>query len=335
MSNILGERTIEFDNVYIHSYASVGGKKEGEGPLKRWFDKIFYDEYLKEKSFEKAESMLQKEALKIALKKGDFTPDKIGAIFAGDLLNQCIGSSFGLRDFKVPFIALYGACSTMILSIGVASTFIDAKALNTAASITSSHFCSSERQFRYPLEYGSVRTPTAQWTATAAGAVILTNTKTPIKVTKYTPGKLIDLGVKDANNMGAAMAPAAADTILQFFKDTRVSPEIYDKIFTGDLGVVGSRLLHEILKGEGINIEKLHNDCGKLLYDLEKDDVHAGASGCGCVGSTLAGMILSKLQSGEYKKVLVCGTGALLSTVSTSQGESIPCVAHLIEIERI
>lgn len=207
MSKIIGGRTIEFENVYIHSFAAVGGKKEGEGPLSKYFDKIFYDEYLKEKSFEKAESMLQKSALEIALKKGNLNPENIGALFAGDLLNQCIGSSFGLRDFGIPFVGLYGACSTMALSIGVASTFIDAKALKTAASITSSHFCSSERQFRFPLEYGSVRTPTAQWTATASGAVILTGTKTPLRIAKYTPGKLVDLGVKDANNMGAAMAP--------------------------------------------------------------------------------------------------------------------------------
>ena len=334
MSKIIGGRTIEFENVYIHSFAAVGGKKEGEGPLSKYFDKIFYDEYLKEKSFEKAESMLQKSALEIALKKGNLNPENIGALFAGDLLNQCIGSSFGLRDFGIPFVGLYGACSTMALSIGVASTFIDAKALKTAASITSSHFCSSERQFRFPLEYGSVRTPTAQWTATASGAVILTDAKTHLRVAKYTPGKLVDLGVKDANNMGAAMAPAAADTILKFFEDTHISPENYDKIFTGDLGIVGTRLLHEILMGEGLNIEKRHADCGKLLFDPQTADVHAGASGCGCVGSTLAGMILRKMTDGEYKRVLVCGTGALLSTVSTSQGETIPCVAHLIEIEK-
>ena len=208
MAKRQGERTILFENgVYVHSFAAVAGKKEGEGPMRDWFDKVFTDEYMQEKSFEKAESMLQKEALERALEKGGLTPQKINYVFAGDLLNQCIGSSFGIRDMGIPFLGLYGACSTMTLSLGTASTFIESGAANLAAAVTSSHFCSSERQFRFPLEYGSQRTPTAQWTVTASGCCIVSSKKSKIKVNRYTAGEIVDLGITDANNMGAAMAP--------------------------------------------------------------------------------------------------------------------------------
>ncbi len=208
MSKRTGRRTIEFENgVYVHSFGAVAGKKESEGPMSEWFDKTFTDEYLNQDSFEKAESMLQKEALLIALKKGDLKPEKLNYVFAGDLLNQCIGSSFGIRDMGVPFIGLYGACSTMMLSLGMASVFVESGAAELAAAVTSSHFCSSERQFRFPLEYGNQRTPTAQWTVTASGACVVTSKQTKIQVCRYTAGEIVDLGVKDANNMGAAMAP--------------------------------------------------------------------------------------------------------------------------------
>ncbi len=335
MAKRLGGRTVELEKgVYIHSFAAVAGKKEGEGPMGEWFDQIFTDEYMNEDSFEKAESMLQKEALNMAMKKGGIKPEKLDYIFAGDLLNQCIGSSFGIRDIGVPFIGLYGACSTMTLSLGLASVFVESGAAKLAAAVTSSHFCSSERQFRFPLEYGSQRTPTAQWTVTAAGSCIVTAKKTKTRVNRYTAGEIVDLGVKDANNMGAAMAPAAADTLLNFFKDTGSGPDDYDCIFTGDLGYVGSELLTELLNRQGVNLQN-HMDCGKLMFDKERQDVHSGGSGCGCVGSLFCSYILSNLQNGEWKKVLVMGTGALLSTVSTGQGESIPCIAHLVELERV
>ena len=207
MATRVGKRTVAFDNVNLLSSAAIGGKKEGEGPLSSWFDKINYDEYLGTTSFEKAESMLQKNALDLAIQKAKIKAEDIDYVFAGDLLNQCIGSSFGIRDMGLPFLGLYGACSTMALSVGLASVFVDSGAARLAAAVTSSHFCSSERQFRFPLEYGSQRTPTAQWTATASGAVLLTTKECEIKIKHYTAGEIVDLGIKDANNMGAAMAP--------------------------------------------------------------------------------------------------------------------------------
>lgn len=333
MAKRIGKRTVEFEEVFMLSSAAVGGKKEGEGPLKDYFDKVFNDEYLGTGSFEKAESALQKNALNLAIKKGGVKESEIDYVCAGDLLNQCIGSSFGIRDMGLPFLGLYGACSTIALGIGVASIFVDSGAANIAAAVTSSHFCSSERQFRFPLEYGSQRPPTSQWTATAAGAVIISSKQSKIKINHFTAGEIVDLGIKDANNMGAAMAPAAADTILHFFRDTATAPECYDKIFTGDLGFVGSELLYELMNKNGVDIKSKHEDCGKLLYNREGQDVHAGGSGCGCVGSTLAGYIVNNMLEGKLKRVLVCGTGALLSTVSTGQGESIPSIAHLIELK--
>lgn len=327
-------RTIEFSGVYVQSSAAVGGKKEGEGPMKNCFDRIFEDEYLKEDSFEKAESMLQKEALQYALSKAGVEAEALDYIFAGDLLNQCIGSSFGIRDMGVPFIGLYGACSTMALSAGVAAQFVDSGSAKLAAAVTSSHFCSAERQFRYPLEYGNQRTPTSQWTATAAGALLLGCSHTNVEISHYTAGEIVDLGVKDANNMGAAMAPAACSTLLHFFADTGLTPNDFDVIFTGDLGYVGSDLLYTLTEKEGLDIKQRHMDCGKLMYDRVKQDVHAGGSGCGCVGSIIAGHIIPKIHGGEFKSVLVCGTGALLSTVSTQQGESIPSIAHVIALRQ-
>ena len=253
MAKRQGNRTVEFENgIYIHSFAAVAGKKEGEGPMKDWFDEIFTDEYLGKDSFEQAESMLQKEALERAMKKGDLKPKDLNYVFAGDLLNQCIGSSFGIRDMGIPFVGMYGACSTMTLSLGMASTFVESGSARYAAAVTSSHFCSSERQFRFPLEYGSQRPPTAQWTVTAAGCCIVSSKKSSLQVKRYTAGEIVDLGITDANNMGAAMAPAAADTLLNFLKDTNTHPEDYDYVFTGDLGFVGSELFLELLVRQGV-----------------------------------------------------------------------------------
>lgn len=271
-----------------------------------------------------------------ALSKAGKTPDEVDFSLAGDLLNQCIGSSFGLRSLNMPFIGLYGACSTMALSLGLASMLVDCGAARVTVASTSSHFCSAERQFRLPLEYGGQRTPTSQRTATAAGASVVESRRNgKPTVDAVTIGRITDLGIKDANNMGAAMAPAAANTIADFLKDTSSSPSDFDMILTGDLGKVGSRLLCELLqKDRGIDIESVHADCGLLLYDIEKQDVHAGGSGCGCGASVLNSYIMRRLESGELSRVLFVATGALMSPTSSLQGESIPSIAHAVLLSK-
>ena len=332
----IGKRTIIFENKpRIISYGSVVGKKEHEGPLSNEFDSYTTDSFFGEKSFEKAESKLQKTAVQTALDKAGLTPDDIDNIFAGDLLNQCIGSSFGLRSFGIPFIGLYGACSTMALSVGLAAVFIDSGAAKKTVSVTSSHFCSAERQYRFPLNYGSQRTPTAQWTVTGSGALILGKDGGDIYISSVTFGEIEDLNIKDANNMGAAMAPAAAGTLLNFFKDTETKPDDYDIIFTGDLGYVGTNLLYELLEREGINIRCRHSDCGTLIFDREKQDVHAGGSGCGCSASVLCSYIMHRLEKGDFGNILFMSTGALMSPTSSFQGESIPGIAHLLNIKKV
>lgn len=332
----IGKRTIIFENKpKIISYGSVVGKKEHEGPLSNEFDSYTTDSFFGEKSFEKAESRLQKTAVQTALDKAGLTPDDIDNIFAGDLLNQCIGSSFGLRSFGIPFIGLYGACSTMALSAGLAAVFIDSGAAERTVSVTSSHFCSAERQYRFPLNYGSQRTPTAQWTVTGSGALILGKDGGDIYISSVTFGEIEDLNIKDANNMGAAMAPAAAGTLLNFFKDTETKPEDYDIIFTGDLGYVGTNLLYELLEREGIDIRCRHSDCGTLIFDREKQDVHAGGSGCGCSASVLCSYIMHRLEKGDFGNILFMSTGALMSPTSSFQGESIPGIAHLLNIKKV
>ncbi len=332
----IGKRTIIFENKpRIISYGSVVGKKEHEGPLSNEFDAYTTDSFFGEKSFEKAESKLQKTAVQTALDKAGLTPDDIDNIFAGDLLNQCIGSSFGLRSFGIPFIGLYGACSTMALSAGLAAVFIDSGAAKKTVSVTSSHFCSAERQYRFPLNYGSQRTPTAQWTVTGSGALILGKDGGDIYISSVTFGEIEDLNIKDANNMGAAMAPAAAGTLLNFFKDTETKPDDYDIIFTGDLGYVGTNLLYELLEREGIDIRCRHSDCGTMIFDREKQDVHAGGSGCGCSASVLCSYIMHRLEKGDFGNILFMSTGALMSPTSSFQGESIPGIAHLLNIKKV
>lgn len=334
MATRIGNNTIEFNlKPSVLSYASVVGKKESEGPFGKAFDVVSKDALFGEDSFEKAESKLQKTAVEVALKKSGITKDDVDAIFAGDLLNQCIGSSFGLKSFDIPFVGMYGACSTMALTLIMSSLLIDSGAAKKAIAVTSSHFCSAERQYRFPLEYGSQRPQTAQWTVTGSGAVILTSNSQKAYIDKATIGIMQDLGVKDANNMGAAMAPAAADTIKRFFDDTQTKPNDYDVIFTGDLGLVGSNLLYDLLNRENIDIKSKHRDCGLLIFDRKKQDVHAGGSGCGCSASILAAYILKELESGNLKNILFCATGALLSPTSTQQGGSIPSIAHLVNIK--
>lgn len=331
----IGERTILLKNKpSILGYASIVGKKEHEGPIGNEFDDYDEDSRFGEKTFEKAESRLQTNTAKLAIKKSGLTPKDIDCIFAGDLLNQCIGSAFGLRDLCIPFVGLYGACSTMALGISMASIMLDSGAAKKAVALTSSHFCSAERQYRFPLEYGSQRTPTAQWTVTGSGAIVLgdSNKNLPY-INSITIGEITDYNITDANNMGAAMAPSAADTLKHYFIDTGTGPEDYDIIYTGDLGYVGTNLLYELLEKDGIDIRCRHNDCGMLIFNREEQDVHAGGSGCGCSASVLCSFIMHRFESGDFKNILFISTGALMSPTSTMQGESIPGISHLINIK--
>ena len=334
MAKKIGKRTIITDNKpNIISYGSVVGKKEHEGPLSKEFDFYTIDSFFDEKTFEKAESKLQRTAVQIALDKVGLQPDQIDKIFAGDLLNQCIGSSFGLRELGVPFIGLYGACSTMALSTGLASIFVDCGIAKRAIAVTSSHFCSAERQYRFPLNYGSQRTPTAQWTVTGSGALILQNKGKGPYINSVTFGEIEDYGITDINNMGAAMAPAAASTLLHFFEDTNTSIEDYDLVFTGDLGYVGTQLLYELCDREGVDIRCRHSDCGTMIFDRDKQDVHAGGSGCGCSASVLCSYVMHRLEEKDLSNILFMSTGALMSPTSSFQGESIPGIAHLLNIK--
>lgn len=320
------------NGVGIAGYASVAGKKEGEGPLRRYFDILMEDAEWGEKTWEKTESKMQKSAVAHAVEKAGINLLDINYIFAGDLLNQCIGSSFGLRELEIPFLGVYGACSTMAETLGLAAMTVDGGFADCSAAVTSSHFCTAERQYRTPLEYGGQRTPTAQWTVTGAGALILSKSGGAPYVTHFTAGKIVDLGITDANNMGAAMAPAAADTLLAHFKDTGNRPEDYDLILSGDLGEVGKSILIDMMIDEGYDIAENYNDCGCMIFDGKKQDTHAGGSGCGCGASTLCGYVMNRMKAGELNRVLFMATGALLSPTSTLQGESIPSVAHAVVI---
>ncbi len=335
----IGERTLEFEHPpVILSHAAIGGKKEAQGPLGADFDQTFQDTSLNMESWEKAEAQLQKEAVTTALSKAGLKSGEVDMIFAGDLLNQCISSTFGLLDFQIPFLGQYGACSTMAQTLLMASIMVESGAARRAVAVTSSHFCSAERQFRTPLEYGSQRTPTAQWTATASGCVVLGTRESGqggVAVCRGLAGEIVDLGVKDPANMGAAMAPAAVNSIFRFLQDTGTSPEDFDGIFTGDLGLVGTKLLYEGLQDNGVDISQVHNDCGLMIYDRERQDVHAGGSGCGCSASVLCGHLLNRMERGELKRILFCATGALMSPTSSQQGEAIPGVCHVLELRTI
>ena len=313
------------------SRASVVGRKEGQGPLAGYFDSIAQDDAFGQPSWEKAESAMQKQALSLALEKAGLAASNLDWLFAGDLLNQCIGSSFAAREQDLPFFGLYGACSTMGEGLALASLTLDGGFGERAAVVVSSHFCSAERQYRTPLEYGSQRTPTAQWTVTGSGAIVLAREGTGPRITHVTPGKIVDKGIKDTNNMGAAMAPAAAQTIAAHLRDTGRSPDFYDRIVTGDLGALGSTLLLRLLEEEGISL-KNHMDCGALIFDRERQDVHCGGSGCGCCASVLTGYLLRQLEAGTWNHILFCPTGALHSPTSSFQGESIPGICHAIAI---
>lgn len=317
----------------VLGYASAVGKKEGEGPLGEGFDLVFEDARLGEKTWEKAESRLQKEALNRALDKAGYSPSQVQVLFTGDLLNQNVASTFGMRDTNVPLLNQFGACSTMAQTMSLAALFVDSGAADVAAAVTSSHFCTAERQFRFPLEYGGQRTPTAQWTVTGAGSVLIGMAGSGVRIAAVCIGRIVDMGIRDMNNMGAAMAPAAADTLLHFWRDTGTVADDYDFIATGDLGAEGSALLKMILAQEGCSLGGNYFDCGLLIYDRSKQDVHAGGSGCGCSASVLCSHILGGMEQGRWRNGLFVATGAMASTTSSQQGESIPGIAHLVHLQ--
>ncbi len=314
----------------ITAWASVAGKKESEGPLADQFDITSQDTFFGQKTWELAEKQLQKLALDTLINKAGISRHHIGLAFSGDLLNQCIGSSFSLRNTGIPHLGLYGACSTMAESLLLAAMTVSGGFSDKVVAMTSSHFASSERQYRFPLGYGGQRTPTAQWTVTGAGAALVCSAGNGPRIESCTVGTVTDLGVKDANNMGAAMAPAAWATIRTHFSDLHTAPEDYDLIVTGDLGQLGKDLLLEMANKDGISLGGKLTDCGTLIFDQTQQDVHAGGSGCGCSAITLCSYLLNALNSGKLKKILFCGTGALLSPTSTQQGLPIPGVCHAV-----
>ena len=329
----LGKQTIKFDNPpTILDCASIVGPKEAQGPLAEYFDQTLEDEFWGEKTWEKAKSKIIKETVNTVISKSGVPSDQIDLMIAGDLLNQCISSSFGLREANIPFLGVFGACSTFVESMCIGSICVESFAKNVLCA-TSSHFCSAEKQFRFPLELGNQRTPTAQWTVTGSGAAIITQSGMGPYITHITPGKIIDMGIKDANNMGAAMAPAFCETLITHFLDTGRSPNYYDAIISGDLGHVGKEIAIDIAKARGYNIKPNYNDCGVLIFDKEKQDTHSGGSGCGCCGSVFSGYFFKQLKAKKLKKVLLIATGALMNSTSSQQGESIPGIAHAISIE--
>jgi len=322
--------------VYIRASASVVGTKEGEGPLGDLFDIVGVDDKFGCDTWEEAESTLQKEALQMAIGKAGLTNRDIRFLFAGDLLGQCIASSFGLGGFEIPLVGMYGACSTCGLSLSMATIMIAGGMAEYAACVTSSHFASAEKEFRFPLDYGNQRPLSANWTVTGSGAFVVSSIKGDgdrALITGITIGKIMDFGLKDSMNMGACMAPAAADTILMHLRDFGTKPEDYDKIITGDLGYVGQKALWDMLRDQNTDISGVHMDCGIEIYDRSQD-AHAGGSGCGCSAVTLSAYILKQLEEGIWKRVLFVPTGALLSKTSYNEGQSVPGIAHAVELVR-
>ena len=388
-SKRIGRRTVALQTPpSVLSFANIGGRMEGQGPLAKYFDELCDDSFFGEKTWEKAEATMQRRVLRRALEQaglkpgdvdyvlaGDLLNQCIGSSFglrelgipffgektwekaeatmqrrvlrraleqaglkpgdvdyvlAGDLLNQCIGSSFGLRELGIPFFGLYGACSTMGEALALASLLIDGGFAETVAAQASSHFCTAERQYRMPVPYGSQRSPTAQWTATAAGCTLLSAQGPGPYITHVTCGKIVDQGITDPNNMGAAMATAAYDTLRAYFADTHTGPADYDAIFTGDLGELGHEIVMDLFRQDGVDMTRNYEDCGMLLYDRDRQDMHAGGSGCGCSAAVFNGYLLTGLKQGRWRRILFAPTGALLSPTSSFQGESIPGICHLV-----
>lgn len=316
----------------IIGWYSVAGKKESEGPLGPTFSRVVKDEYFGEKTHEGAERKFFVTAIQGAIQAAGIQPD---IVFAGDLLNQIVSASFAMRDVGLPFVGVYGACSTMALSLINAATFVDSGLVHTTVAAAGSHFATAERQYRTPLEFGNQRPPSSQWTVTGAGATVLSDKKkSRLAVTEATIGRVVDYGVKDVNNMGAAMAPAAADTLSRHFANTKTKPADYDAIFSGDLGQIGEEALRDLLKEKGYKLGENYYDCGKLIY-AENQKVDMGGSGCGCSAVTLNGFILDKFKKGEYHKVILMATGALMSPTTSYQGETIPGIANAVVIEEV
>lgn len=313
--------------------ACIVGPKEKNGPLKEYFENSVEDVFFGEKSFEKAESKFVKEALNLLMKRNNYNVEDISAIFGGDLLNQCIASTFAVRNNNIPYIGIYGACSTFVEGLCLSSLLVNAGYFANSINFSSSHYCSAERQFRLPLEQGSPKPPTSQWTVTAAGCAYITEKKDGPYVTSVTFGKVIDYNISDVANMGAAMAPAAFDTITRHLEETGRDIDYYDYIITGDLGSLGSKALLDLCKKYNLDISKKHLDCGCMIFDLAKEDIHSGGSGCGCISSVFSAYFFKKLKEKEINKILLVATGALMSPVSSMQGETIPSIAHAISIE--
>ncbi len=339
----IGAQTMRFEyRPYIIGRGNVVGMKEGEGPLAGCFDEILKDDMYGEKTWEKAESKMLQEAMSRACRRAQLRKDEIDVMLSGDLVNQLMSSSFAARNMHIPFLGLYGACSTMTESLVMSSMLVDGGFAANVLAGASSHFCTAERQFRMPVEHGNQRPPSAQWTATAAGAVVvseqaerLSETMTRICVSEATVGKVIDAGIKDVNQMGAAMAPAAVDTLLNHLQDTGRDIDYYDLVVTGDLGYIGKDIMSDLLVDAGLASQKVfshYDDCGTMLFSRDQD-VHGGGSGCGCSAAVLTGSLLKKLEDGQYKRLLLMSTGALLSTLSPFQGESIPGIAHAVCLE--
>lgn len=338
----VGERSLCFKEApFILESASIVGTKEGQGPYGELFDMVGGDDKFGQKSWEQAESCLQKDTLNIAIGKCGITVSDIRYLFAGDLLGQAMATAFGLKDFQIPLFGLYGACSTCGEALSLAAAFVSAGYADTVAAVTSSHFGSAEKQFRFPLEYANQRPKSATWTVTGSGAFIISSKqavsrkRAKAKITGCTTGVITDYGIMDSMNMGAAMAPAAAETIAIHLKDFDISPDYYDFIVTGDLGIVGKQILIDLLLEKDIDIRNVHEDCGIKIFDNDKQNTGAGGSGCGCSATMLSAYYLPKIECGELKRILFVPTGALLSPVSFNEGESIPGVAHAVVLENI
>ena len=329
----VGKQTIKFNNPpTIVDCASIVGPKEAQGPLSKYFDQTLDDEFWGEKTWEKAESKIIKETVNTVISKSGIPSTQIDCMFAGDLLNQCISSSFGLRELGIPFFGVFGACSTFVESLSLGAICAESFANNVLCA-TSSHFCSAEKQFRFPLELGNQRPPTSQWTVTGAGSAILSKNGDGPYITYVTPGKIVDFGIKDGNNMGAAMAPSFADTLITHLLDTGRNPSYYDAIISGDLGYIGKNIAIDILKSNGYNIKSNYNDCGVLIFDKESQDTHSGGSGCACCGTVFSGYLFKQLKDKKIKRLLLIATGALMNSTTSQQGETIPGIAHAISIE--
>lgn len=333
---MIGTQSMAFQRaVYIKGNASVTGPKEGEGPLGEWFDQVEEDALFGQETWEQAESEMQKRALQFAAQKANLQKKEIRYVFGGDLLAQLTATSFGSEESNLPFFGLYGACSTCGESLSLAAMTVAGGFADCAAAVTSSHFASAEKEFRFPLGYGSQRPLAATWTVTGSGAFLVGSGRGSVRISGVTPGKIVDMGVRDNMNMGACMAPAACDTICQNLLDFGRDPQEYDKIITGDLGMVGKEILLQLAKDRGFDLSSVHMDCGIEIYDAEKQDTHAGGSGCGCAAVVLSAMILPKVRKGIWKRVLFVPTGALLSKVSFNEGQTIPGIAHGVVLEHV